>query len=232
MEGDFPFYSAVPPTSSSESNGIPPVVPDGSKTGLGSSAALVVSLVAALVQQLNANTLPTHAIHNLAQLIHCAAQGKVGSGFDVSTAFYGSQIYHRFDRGLIQDLVDLAGSSKSSSTVIPSQRLTDCVSPNWHNRVEQFQLPPGLRVMLADVAGGASTPTMVKMVLKWRENKGGKEMEEHVPLNSNEIKFPPMALTSAANLDMIHLFLSFQNPPLSGVVSRLRTPSFLISSPN
>ena len=35
-------------------------------------------------------------IQNLAQYVHSLAQGKVGSGFDVSAAVYGSQTYRRF----------------------------------------------------------------------------------------------------------------------------------------
>lgn len=35
-------------------------------------------------------------VHVIAQTAHCIAQGKVGSGFDVSSAVYGSQRYVRF----------------------------------------------------------------------------------------------------------------------------------------
>lgn len=44
--------------------------------------------------------------HNLAQFVHCLAQGKVGSGFDVSAAVYGSQLYTRFDPKVIEDLMN------------------------------------------------------------------------------------------------------------------------------
>ena len=44
--------------------------------------------------------------HNLAQFVHCLAQGKVGSGFDVSAAAFGSQVYTRFDPKVIQPLLD------------------------------------------------------------------------------------------------------------------------------
>lgn len=44
--------------------------------------------------------------HNLAQFVHCVAQGKVGSGFDVSAAVFGSHIYTRFDPAVIQKLMD------------------------------------------------------------------------------------------------------------------------------
>ena len=90
-----------------------PLNEDGSvevaKTGMGSSAALTVSLVGALLHWLgivkidgrgedtekarNDSTL----IHNLSQIAHAAAQGKCGSGFDVSAAVFGTQMYIRFD---------------------------------------------------------------------------------------------------------------------------------------
>ncbi|RKP22268.1 ribosomal protein S5 domain 2-type protein [Syncephalis pseudoplumigaleata] len=63
---------------------------DVHKTGLGSSAALTTSLVAALLAFLDVCQ-PDDAdgrriVHNLAQVCHCYAQGKIGSGFDVSAA--------------------------------------------------------------------------------------------------------------------------------------------------
>lgn len=44
--------------------------------------------------------------HNLAQYVHCLAQGKVGSGFDVSSAVFGSQIYTRFDPAVLHGLMN------------------------------------------------------------------------------------------------------------------------------
>lgn len=85
------------------------------KTGMGSSAALTTALIAALLQFFGITQLPSTSIsaikanadissrntevldrillHNLAQLAHAVAQGKLGSGFDVSAAVYGMQIY-------------------------------------------------------------------------------------------------------------------------------------------
>jgi phosphomevalonate kinase len=44
--------------------------------------------------------------HNVAQYVHCFAQGKVGSGFDVSAAAFGSQVYTRFDPAVIESAMD------------------------------------------------------------------------------------------------------------------------------
>ena len=70
---------------------------------MGSSAALATSLVGALLQWFGVIRLGQRAggedrrvLHNLAQLAHAVAQGKIGSGFDVAAAVYGTQMYQRF----------------------------------------------------------------------------------------------------------------------------------------
>ena len=70
------------------------------KTGLGSSAALTTSLVAALFAHFGVLDLQQAAdrevLHRAAQFCHCLAQNSIGSGFDVSAAVFGSQLYTRF----------------------------------------------------------------------------------------------------------------------------------------
>lgn len=77
------------------------------KTGLGSSAALITSLVAAIFVHFGAVASLTNKddrvlVHNTAQQAHCLAQGKVGSGFDVSAAVWGSHRYRRFDPSVLE----------------------------------------------------------------------------------------------------------------------------------
>ena len=88
-------------------------LPDVAKTGLGSSAALIASLVTALLVQTGliapdqlASASSRRLAHNVAQFVHCLAQGKVGSGFDVSAAVFGSQLYTRFSPAVLQPLMD------------------------------------------------------------------------------------------------------------------------------
>ena len=70
------------------------------KTGLGSSAALTVSLVGALLEWFQVIDVSRHSekhmviLHNLCQLAHANAQGKIGSGFDVAAAVYGITLLH------------------------------------------------------------------------------------------------------------------------------------------
>jgi phosphomevalonate kinase len=67
------------------------------KTGLGSSAALIVSFIAAtykITGLLSAENL--ELVHRDAQLLNAFVQEKVGSGFDIACSVYGSQVYQRF----------------------------------------------------------------------------------------------------------------------------------------
>ncbi|KAI8139296.1 Phosphomevalonate kinase [Fennellomyces sp. T-0311] len=135
------------------------------KTGLGSSAALTTSLVSALFVHLGASDLDRDQalIHNVAQYVHCFAQGKVGSGFDVSAAVYGNHRYTRFKPDVISGVM--------SDHVDPKELLAalDPATGSWDNTVVPFQLPPGLELLLADVDAGSHTPTLVSKVLAWRK---------------------------------------------------------------
>ncbi|KAF8629682.1 hypothetical protein AX17_005618 [Amanita inopinata Kibby_2008] len=155
------------------------------KTGLGSSASLITSLVSALLLHLSVipessfekepansetkeqgsnNHEGRHLAHNLAQYVHCLAQGKVGSGFDVAAAAFGSQLYTRFSPAVIQVLLDRdATNPRPLLPVLSPQNRT------WDYRTEPFALPPLTRIMLADVDAGSDTPSLVGKVLKWRK---------------------------------------------------------------
>ncbi|KAJ4483413.1 phosphomevalonate kinase [Lentinula aciculospora] len=184
--GDNDFYSQrsqlaalnLPRTLSSLA-AIPPFCPQGvtlnevHKTGLGSSAALITSLVSGLLVHLG--VIPRSALqedqgrerelaHNLAQFIHCLAQGKVGSGFDVSAAVFGSHLYTRFDPNVIAPLM--------GDHPMQPRLLLPVVSPDnasWNHRIRPFQLPPLTRLMLADVDAGSDTPSLIGQVQKWRK---------------------------------------------------------------
>ena len=44
----------------------------------------------------------------------------------------------------------------------------------WDEKVKPFQLPPGTRLMLADVDAGSDTPSLVGKVLKWHKAAGSE----------------------------------------------------------
>jgi phosphomevalonate kinase len=175
---------------------------DVHKTGLGSSAALITSLCSALLLHLGAvsesafgstaspaENGPMALVHNVAQYCHCLAQGKVGSGFDVSSAVWGSQVYRKFGPDALDELMDesavrLPRSVSDPPTASPADVLSPCVvdqpsrsllpalqpeNSRWTNEVAPFELPPHTRLMLADVDAGSDTPSLVGKVLKWRK---------------------------------------------------------------
>jgi phosphomevalonate kinase len=143
------------------------------KTGLGSSAALVTALVSALVihRTMQAEDLAAgrDKLHNLAQAAHCAAQGKVGSGFDVASAVYGSCLYRRFSPSILESLGDV-GSPGFEERLFPIVEDSDTEHP-WDTECVDFgmQLPRGMQLVLCDVDCGSGTPSMVKKVLEWRK---------------------------------------------------------------
>lgn len=142
------------------------------KTGLGSSAALVTSFTAALLSYYLPSSIfditkedSLRILHNLSQAAHCAAQGKVGSGFDIASAVYGSCLYRRFSPSLLSAL-------PSSTTPSFSSKLRKLVEgPEWDTEIRKaaIKMPAGLRLVMCDVDCGSETPGMVKKVLKWRE---------------------------------------------------------------
>ena len=149
------------------------------KTGLGSSAALTTSLVGALVMAMTCTTVMDdrlrRKIHNLAQICHCHAQGKVGSGFDVSSASYGSHVYQRFPKCLLSDLLqelDKFGEAAMSPSKLQTlQHLVDENPENFKWPVVQKPLSWNtdlLQIMLADISGGSESPSMANQVLTWK----------------------------------------------------------------
>jgi phosphomevalonate kinase len=124
--------AALPPFTSisfnAEENG-QNCKPEVAKTGLGSSAAMTTAVVAALLHYLGVVDLSSLSkderpvdvdmVHIIAQTAHCIAQGKVGSGFDVSSAVYGSNRYVRFSPDILSSAqVPLSPSLPPSLSVL------------------------------------------------------------------------------------------------------------------
>jgi phosphomevalonate kinase len=68
---------------------------EGRKTGLGSSSASTVALTACLYLKARGR-IDRDEIHRLAQRANFIRQKGIGSGFDISSAVYGSIVYRRF----------------------------------------------------------------------------------------------------------------------------------------
>lgn len=165
-------HSAREPSGRFVNFGVP--LSEAHKTGLGSSAALVTALVSALVihRTMQADDLAAgrDKLHNLAQAAHCAAQGKVGSGFDVAAAVYGSCLYKRFSPAILEAIGDV-GTSGFDERLFAIVEDVDPQHP-WDTECVDFgmQLPRGMQMVLCDVECGSQTPSMVKKVLEWRKN--------------------------------------------------------------
>ncbi|KAF1840764.1 Phosphomevalonate kinase [Cucurbitaria berberidis CBS 394.84] len=145
------------------------------KTGLGSSAALVTSFTAAVLSfylpkslfDLQSDKGQT-ILHNLSQASHSHAQGKVGSGFDIASAVFGSCLYKRFSPSLLNAL------PPPSSPGFADQLRSLIEGDAWDTEIRKaaIKMPQGLRLVMCDVDCGSETPSMVKKVLAWRqENK-------------------------------------------------------------
>lgn len=59
---------------------------------------MIVAFVAAMDKFITGE-LNLERIHIYSQLVNAFVQNKIGSGFDIACAIYGSQIYRRFTNG-------------------------------------------------------------------------------------------------------------------------------------
>ncbi|CAD6202930.1 unnamed protein product [Miscanthus lutarioriparius] len=159
--------------------------PEVAKTGLGSSAAMTTSVVAAVLHYLgavnlscpgqssgdNATGQDLDLVHAIAQSAHCIAQGKIGSGFDVSAAVYGSQRYVRFSPEI------LSSAQATGGTSLPDV-VSDIVTQRWDHENKQFSLPPLMTLLLGEPGtGGSSTPSMVGSVKRWQKSDPEKSKD-------------------------------------------------------
>jgi phosphomevalonate kinase len=221
LRADNDFYSQVPfldsvglPLTLENLRSVPPSQPpplvseEGSeplpaihKTGLGSSAALTVSLIAAVRALLTdsttegqLDTMSAHLVHRCAQVSHGLAQGKVGSGFDVAAAVFGSQLYRRVSEGALAGAMSVCDSALGASTSSQEGReaamevlrgvrplsasaweATPAQAYNgtgWDFECIPVSLPDSLDIVLGDVSGGSGTPSMVRKIQQWKREGG------------------------------------------------------------
>lgn len=220
---DKDYYSSTGPFSGevlSSEKGFPDFkVPlhEAHKTGLGSSAALVTALVAALLTyylpneiiSLNSETGKAR-VHNLAQAAHCAAQGKVGSGFDVAAAVYGSCMYRRFSSSILVGLVDY--DTENFPTRLRAVVEDTDQSNKWDMEIHKSHavMPAGLRLVMCDVDCGSETVGMANRVLLWRKENPHdaahlwKELQKENEHLANELQklaqMPKLSLTNNEDL--------------------------------
>jgi phosphomevalonate kinase len=180
---------------------------DAHKTGLGSSAALVTAFTGAILShyltesQFSLSSDSGRSIlHNLSQTSHCAAQGKVGSGFDVATAVYGTCVYRRFSPSILSSLGE-PGSPGFANRVKNITEDTDAAL-KWDTEISKrgVTIPKGMALVMCDVDCGSETVGMVKKVLEWKKSdpEGSKKLWDSLQ-SCNETLAEK--LTSGASLE-------------------------------
>lgn len=169
------------------------------KTGLGSSAGLVTVLTTALVSTFKSNLdvqnyESLQLIHGLAQVAHCQAQGKIGSGFDVAAATFGSIVYRRFVPELISELPEHSDVNYS----VKLRTLID--DTNWKVSNTRVRLPDGLRLVMGDVNNGSETTKLVSKVKAWYNSNPSRGFEIYQNINSNNEKW----MAALTELDLLN----------------------------
>lgn len=159
---------------------------DVPKTGLGSSAGLVSVVTAALMSYFEPGSETTiDRLHNLAQIGHCLAQKKIGSGFDVAAAIYGSIKYRRFQPSVVNDVLSILENDPSQF----SQELRAVVDKEWKFKHVKCSLPMGVQLLMGDIEGGSETPKMVSKVLQWRKKNPNESNQIYDHLNEANNSF-------------------------------------------
>ena len=74
------------------------------------------------------------------QVAHALAQGKVGSGFDVSSAALGSQRYVRVPAGTLRSYLDRLDTTDASAMLPVVTELADSRHSDWEYKVVRTAL--------------------------------------------------------------------------------------------
>ncbi|HBS48492.1 TPA: phosphomevalonate kinase [Candidatus Dependentiae bacterium] len=135
----------------------------GQKVGLGSSAAVCVAVVKAILKIHNQNIVSQKnlkAIYKIAAISHFQAQGKIGSGYDVATSVFGkSIIYGKVDERFLK----LALEQKNIEFLFEKP---------WPSLfIKSITLPPSMTVNACFCGQSASTALIVEKINKFKKEK-------------------------------------------------------------
>ncbi len=119
------------------------------KSGLGSSAAVTVAAVSSILKEFGVGTSDLDTVNKLAQIAHSLATGKVGSGFDIAAATYGSILYTRYSPEMLGEL----------RPDYQNQQLTQLVKRKWDCSAEKFDIANNLRLLFANFVGESMSTT-------------------------------------------------------------------------
>ncbi len=135
--------------------------PSGRKYGLGSSAAVVVGVVAALLRLTSTVPVTPDVVFKIAAVAHFRGQGS-GSGADVAASTFGGWLhYESFGPAWLKRELD---SGKPLKTLIDE--------PWPHLVVEPLTLPDGLELCVGWTGSPASTGPMLERIRIFRRAAG------------------------------------------------------------
>ncbi len=135
------------------------------KSGLGSSAAVTVATIGAVLALHGVRPRKNlHLVHKLAQYAHSTSQGKVGSGFDVAASVFGGHEYSRYSPTIVQEL-----------------DIVKAVDRDWDYSAIPLALPFGFAAVVANIPGTSVSTT--EMVAKVKAFKEGNKSEYNAIIN-------------------------------------------------
>ena len=116
---------------------------------MGSSAALTAAFVGAVLRWFSPGDFSdiVSITHKIAQASHAAAQGKLGSGFDIASAVFGSGLYIRFTDEIIKSLLLKSDAGGLSSEVVEAV----FQHAAWDHLHEHIALPPNFSLTLGKI---------------------------------------------------------------------------------
>lgn len=129
------------------------------KSGLGSSAAVTVAAVGAVLRSFGVGFQENDALHKLSQIAHYAATGKTGSGIDITASAHGSVICTRCPSETLRSLPD----------DYSGKQLVDLVRSKWDQKIEKFTLPEEFRLLYATFGDAMITSAAVSKVYEFKE---------------------------------------------------------------
>ena len=130
------------------------------KSGLGSSAAVTVATIYSIMNAYGLDPYEHDSLHKLAHIAHSIATGKVGSGFDIAAAVYGSIIYTRYSPKILDAI----------SSGYENGDLQGIIKKKWDYRIEKFVLPALFKMLFANFVGtGMVTTRAIGSVSKFKE---------------------------------------------------------------
>ncbi len=158
------------------------------KSGLGSSAAVTVAAIAAILKAYELDKSENDALHKLAQLAHSIATGKVGSGFDIAAAAHGTILYSRYSPDIV----------KGFQANYSNKDLLEIVEKKWDYEIEKFNMPDIFTLVFANfIDEGMITTAAIGSVSKFKEKNPDKYGELMKKINEENEK----AIVALRSLD-------------------------------